>query len=736
MVLALVILAIAGVCVAERSPGLFSIALALALASWYVTEGPRGRVLPRWTATTLVAILALGAIAAILRDASDVVGTIGRFGVWLTVVKLYDRRTARDHAHLMSLSLLLILVACLSTTELIFGVVLVVYAATGLATLLVYQVAAAHERFVRDRRAALGEFVRDVPPPRLTAGRGAAAHFRGLAAAIGGVGLALSSAFFVIFPRGAPRGLALPRIGAVASVRAAGFAGEIDLETGSRITGSREIVCEVEITGPSGGPLAGDAPLLLRGAVLDRYEDGRWTARPRRPETIVTNGQRSEPLRADEPAATVLQRFRFRSPTSTVFALHPPVRVRTDVPARFTYVPATGILARESPGQLWSYEIESCAGDDCAAESAGGADEPAPEPMRYRGDGAARIAELARAILDARGLARPPPPDDPARWRWSGSAARALAEHLRAGRYRYTLDLGDVVRGDRDPIDQFLFQTRRGHCEFFASALAALCRGAGIDARVVTGYLASERDPGTARYVVRAAHAHAWVETRTGPHRYATLDPTPPEAIQVEPADGSVRAGLERLYRRLDGAWIGGVIHFDELAQGRLFERIFIAWGGAARAAVAATGEWMARVNRAFELGPAGYIWLGIVAIVALIAAVAAITVTRRWRRLRRTLRAARAAPADARRMMQQLGFYLDALTVLARGRSAKPDWQAPLDFARGLASARPRAAAAFARIAERYYEARFAGRRLAAAEIAEAGRWVRDLATALEEGR
>ena len=66
-----------------------------------------------------------------------------------------------------------------------------------------------------------------------------------------------------------------------------------------------------------------------------------------------------------------------------------------------------------------------------------------------------------------------------------------------------------------DTIEQFLFDTKRGHCEYFASALAAMCHSVGVQARVITGYVAYEFDPGGQEYIVSESNAHAWVEVRT-----------------------------------------------------------------------------------------------------------------------------------------------------------------------------------------------------------------------------
>jgi transglutaminase-like putative cysteine protease len=110
----------------------------------------------------------------------------------------------------------------------------------------------------------------------------------------------------------------------------------------------------------------------------------------------------------------------------------------------------------------------------------------------------------------------------------SGTAfeqASRLERYL-AREYEYSLDLVGV-RSDT-PLEDFLFQTRRGHCEYFASAMVLMLRSQGIPARLATGYLGAEYNPFEGHYVVRQSNAHAWVEAFVGEEGWRVFDPTPP----------------------------------------------------------------------------------------------------------------------------------------------------------------------------------------------------------------
>ena len=84
-------------------------------------------------------------------------------------------------------------------------------------------------------------------------------------------------------------------------------------------------------------------------------------------------------------------------------------------------------------------------------------------------------------------------------------------------------------------IGNFLTKTRKGHCEYFATAACLLLRDAGVPTRYVIGYAVMEKDPKRPEYLLRGTHAHAWcrvwdVEAK----RWIDFDPTPPSWLTIE----------------------------------------------------------------------------------------------------------------------------------------------------------------------------------------------------------
>ena len=130
--------------------------------------------------------------------------------------------------------------------------------------------------------------------------------------------------------------------------------------------------------------------------------------------------------------------------------------------------------------------------------------------------------------------------------------------------FEYTLDINN--RGERDPLRSFLFDSRAGHCELFASSMVLMLRSQGIHARMVTGFLIPEPHPSGNFYSITESDAHAWVEVLYD-NAWHTFDPTPP-ATFVEP-------GLfENQLAYLRWLWRRSVVSYDHLDQVAIWQMI------------------------------------------------------------------------------------------------------------------------------------------------------------------
>ncbi|HLH43945.1 MAG TPA: DUF3488 and transglutaminase-like domain-containing protein [Bryobacteraceae bacterium] len=252
--------------------------------------------------------------------------------------------------------------------------------------------------------------------------------------------------------------------------------------------------------------------------------------------------------------------------------------------------------------------------------------------------------------------------------------ARLLERRLRHD-YSYTLDLPSkpVI----DPLADFLFVRKKGHCEYFASAMAVMLRTLGIPSRVAIGFLGGSYNALTGWQVVRASDAHSWVEAWLPSSGWTRFDPTPPDP---HASSGEIAARIAMLSDAADQFWQNWVVSYDLPHQSALASRIERATSGLGLAGMAswlsaATGFWR-------DAGRPQLMWaaLGLVA--------AAIVVAPLWRVLRTMAR----RRAGVRRLARGEGQASDAtmlyqrmLTLLERRGFRKPACLTPAEFARAL---------------------------------------------------
>jgi hypothetical protein len=134
--------------------------------------------------------------------------------------------------------------------------------------------------------------------------------------------------------------------------------------------------------------------------------------------------------------------------------------------------------------------------------------------------------------------------------------ATAIESYLRT-HYKYTLQLSRIV--PHDPLAEFLFERKQGHCEYFASSMAVMLRSLGIPSRIVNGFTTGEFNDLTSQYVVRASDAHSWVEAFFPGHGWIAFDPTPGGIA-------APRTGWNRMALYLDAMasfWRDWVVNYD-----------------------------------------------------------------------------------------------------------------------------------------------------------------------------
>jgi protein-glutamine gamma-glutamyltransferase len=153
-----------------------------------------------------------------------------------------------------------------------------------------------------------------------------------------------------------------------------------------------------------------------------------------------------------------------------------------------------------------------------------------------------RIARLAEDITA----------QAPSNYEKAAAVERYLSTH-----FAYTLELPSSL--PRDPLAHFLFERKKGHCEYFASSMAVMLRSLRIPTRIVTGFRGGQYNDLTGQYVVRASDAHSWVEAYFPGSGWISFDPTPAGSLPA-------RTGWSRMGLYLDAAasfWREWIINYD-----------------------------------------------------------------------------------------------------------------------------------------------------------------------------
>lgn len=122
-----------------------------------------------------------------------------------------------------------------------------------------------------------------------------------------------------------------------------------------------------------------------------------------------------------------------------------------------------------------------------------------------------------------------------------------LEQYLREN-YQYTLE--NVYQSqNKTPVGRFLFEDKKGHCEYFASSLVVMLRTQGIHARLITGFSATTKNPLTGYHEIRALDGHAWVEAWVDNIGWIVLEATP---FYLAPQEPQEKTAAEKIQEYVD----------------------------------------------------------------------------------------------------------------------------------------------------------------------------------------
>jgi hypothetical protein len=642
-----------------------------------------------WTLASLL-VLAYTILSSIATG--DYLGIGGEFLIWLTIAKACNRRTARDWQQLYLLAFMMLVAGSVLNSELVYGVAFLVFVVASTWALTLFHLRREMEdnfllKHADDRASERVEVRRILASRRIVDRR----FFVGT----GLVSIAVFIASAVFF-------LAMPRIGmgfffkSKQGLTMTGFSEHVKLGGHGTLKRDSTVIMRVEIPEKYGG--ASRPAIHWRGAALDEYVNGEWRrsraaaqSRYNRAKlgTHERVGTTPSPLGADEdparyPELVKQQVFLERLDSNILFGASWPVLFDYETKAgnfRPPFMFHDEVRLGHSDTvhyTVWS-RLEAPADDDLRATGRIAEQLPlgydvylelpcegpaAPCPV-----GALPISDRTRALAEE--ITAPHANDL--------DKARALVTWLREN-LTYTLELAEAPEG-QEPIDFFLFDRKKGHCEYFASAFAVMARAVGIPTRNVNGFLGGEWND---YYVaVRAGDAHAWTEVWFPHYGWITFDATPPGQIdQLGRQSGGVLAKIRRLFDRIRFQWTKWVIEYDLVRQLGLFKNI----GASLRAAGRAIRDAFVALVRRWYLSIPIALALGFLIV----------------RRLRRRGGAAGAtARAGAKRRRPVAEIWLTAITRLGRRGLVRDPSLTPREQARRWSAA---GAGELAELTELYY--------------------------------
>ncbi len=347
-----------------------------------------------------------------------------------------------------------------------------------------------------------------------------------------------------------------------------GFDEEVALGQLGEILENDSVVMSVEFadedrqaTRPIGEP-------LWRGVTLIHYENGRW----RRMHHFSLQTIVSMPFynnKGPNHRQVIRQLIKLEpNDSTTLFGIRPVLESLATTRLNPFLNPVDGTIFRPESRGGYDYEVLSDVNPDAPQDGEMVPSEVAIRSLRDMPEALrARFREIAIPLvknLTGEGIEA------------ITARARAVESYLRDSReFSYTLEMG-VVNRRLDPVEDFLVNRKKGHCEYFASGLALLLRSINIPARLVNGFKGGDWNDLTQSMNVRQKHAHSWVEAYVGldeqnKPRWVTLDPTPGAERDESVAHvGGIAGNVRSITDIIRYVWVFYILGYDSNRQNRL----------------------------------------------------------------------------------------------------------------------------------------------------------------------
>ncbi|MBN1652492.1 MAG: DUF3488 domain-containing protein [Deltaproteobacteria bacterium] len=668
---------------------LVKVASAAALVASYFAEGKlifRPRYASGWTLGVVLFLLLQITRAAIT---GPTLAMALEFAAFLQISRLFNRRSATEYQQIAVLSFIHLIAATVLTTSLVYAAVFLGFVISTpwmlALTNLRHQVESNYSGAQGPNERAVAA-IRRVLASKRVVGPGFLLGTAALALPL----FLITLAIFVAVPRVGKGFFAFQR---QKGERVTGFGSLIELGGFGVIRDDPTVVLRVKKLEQNEPPRKNEF-FRMRGTSFDRYDGKRWTRSPCE-RVSFSRGQSVYPLRRwpdprrDKRLQIILDYLEQR----VVFLPDDSVALEF----------SQGFVQRlsEAPRLFLSEGLDLRYLDDGAMGLIYNVyvnkDAWRSEPRNLDAEQTERYLQLPARHESVADLA-----DQISREsRDALSKITRIAAYLRdSGRFRYSLDQPDVK--GKPPLVAFLFDARRGHCEYFSTALAVMLRAVGVPSRNVTGFVGGRYNPFGGYWALRQGDAHSWVEAFVPEIGWITVDPTPSVAVGLGPSEG-LWADIYALFDAVRTRWETSVIAYDLQTQ-VIMLRSFARWMARFRSPRPDTSAEIE--SDASAIDPR-YLLVSVVSLAALFVLVFSLL---RWRRAKNRNQ----IKTKSKDASEAVALYRDLESVLGRMGYARPCSTTPLEHSKRLSDSGFYKASEVETITRRYMEVRFGNQRLA----------------------
>lgn len=640
-------------------------------------------------------------------NVADLAAMLAQMILVLTAIKLLQRKAERDWVFLYLMAFFEVLLAAGLSISPLYLASLILYLMVTICAIIAFE--------IRKTSASIGRRsnYKKTENQRRTFAKIPSARLPVTAVAL----------LVIIIVGAAPLFFALPRVGSAGLgsnqkglSNVTGFSDSVSLGEIGSLLQNDQIVMRARIDQTDEKNLGA---LHWRGVALDTFDNKRWSKSKKDFRESFVKLERGFFL-VDFPTANAVSTVQtiYLEPTDTpvLFTLSRPLAIEGSLPSELYKDSEGAITFQRGNSERLSYKVNSDRSLPAASQLKFDHEKYSPETKRYlqlpeKLD--ERIAVLAAQITEKQTNRY--------------DKAKAVENYLQT-QFGYTLEM---KAAGEEPLADFLFNVRAGHCEYFASAMAIMLRTQGIATRIVNGFQQGEYNETADVFVVRQKDAHSWIEVYfPQENAWIPFDPTP---FAEQNREANAAAGILKKFNSyleaLETFWIQYFVSYDNQEQRSLvrslknnlndyqatisyrlnrFQRRVSDWWKEVRG-----DKGLPTSAKAVGFG-AAYLSAAILCLIGIVRLFRKIRRIGVWRRIYEWLKQTKPATI--------IEFYERLQTALASQGLIRAAHQTPLEFARTLEIPE------VIKITEKYNRVRFGEENLSAVEAAEIDNWLKKL--------